>query len=531
MKKMKYILSTVVLLASSISLHAQSYYDANRLVGQDLDGTARFVGMGGAMSALGGDISVMGVNPAGIGIYRSNDANVSFGFMSANTKSNYPGTKESADKNSFQFSNVGFVFALKQGDYTPLRFVNFGFNARKVKSFDRDMSARGTYNYSQTQQFAQMVNDNSAAYGFLSPDVLLDKDAFLFSDVPWLGAMAYEAYLLPMVGAEEYGSYFDPARHRVAGRYDSRERGGIYSYDFNIAFNLYDRIYLGATIGAYDVNYKRTSTYSEVFLTDDGKDDGNYSLDNYYKIEGSGVDFKLGAIVRPFESSPLRIGLSVSTPIFYNLTEYNMAYLSYDTYNPEDDQFHKGITYPQQPWGNDMVEMEGRTDYKVRTPWKYNVSLGYTIGSKWALGAEYEYMDYSSTKMKLDNGYKLYKEDEMGASNLKGVNTFRIGAEYRFVPEFSFRLGYNYIGASTSNQAYKVLAIDGIRTDTEYSNGKEINNYTMGFGYRGKSFYADMAYKYQTQKENFYAFDNTEMIPTKITNDRHHLMLTLGMRF
>ena len=39
-----------------------------------MNGTARFVGMGGAMGALGGDISTIGTNPAGIGIYRSNDA-------------------------------------------------------------------------------------------------------------------------------------------------------------------------------------------------------------------------------------------------------------------------------------------------------------------------------------------------------------------------------------------------------------------------------------------------------------------------
>ena len=46
-------------------------YDANRWMGRDLNGTARFVGMGGALGALGGDISTIGTNPAGIGIYRS----------------------------------------------------------------------------------------------------------------------------------------------------------------------------------------------------------------------------------------------------------------------------------------------------------------------------------------------------------------------------------------------------------------------------------------------------------------------------
>ena len=48
---------------------AQNAYDAEKLLGNDLNGTARFVGMGGAMGALGGDISVISSNPAGIGYF------------------------------------------------------------------------------------------------------------------------------------------------------------------------------------------------------------------------------------------------------------------------------------------------------------------------------------------------------------------------------------------------------------------------------------------------------------------------------
>ena len=68
------ILAICILLISVGFLNAQTtIYDANRWMGSDLNGTARFVGMGGAMGALGGDITTMGTNPAGIGIYRSND--------------------------------------------------------------------------------------------------------------------------------------------------------------------------------------------------------------------------------------------------------------------------------------------------------------------------------------------------------------------------------------------------------------------------------------------------------------------------
>lgn len=528
MKRVKYILSAVALLMLGTSSYAQSFYDGSRLVGSDLNGTARFVGMGGAMGALGGDLSVMGVNPAGIGIYRSNDASVSFGFNNFSADSKYNGTNLSVDKTRFSFDNAGFVLAIKQGDYTPLRYVNFGFNARKVKSFDRNTSAGGVYNTSQTMQFANLVNENSK---FLSPDILMDQEAYFFNDVPWLGAMAYEANLLPLNADEDgYLPYYDSSRHAdgVSGIYESRERGAIYSFDFNLAFNLYDRVYLGATIGAYDVDYKRTSTYSELFLVNNTEDDGDYLLENHYRVEGTGIDFKLGAIFRPFEYSPLRIGVAVSTPVYYRLTEHNMAYLDYYTFNEAEDKYMSGTAYPQNDRGG---EMEGRTEYKVRTPWKYNFSLGYTVGNNLALGAEYEYMDYSGTSMKYDDGMKMLTENEKTKEYMKGVSTVRLGAEYRFVPEFSLRLGYNYIGASTKGDAYKELPLNGIRTDTEYTNSKAINNYTLGFGYRGEAFYADMAYQYQTQKADFYAFREEGLSATKMTYDRHQLLLTLGVRF
>lgn len=66
--KNKVIVTACALLAMTTA-SAQNAYDAEKLLGNDLNGTARFVGMGGAMGALGGDISVISSNPAGIGIF------------------------------------------------------------------------------------------------------------------------------------------------------------------------------------------------------------------------------------------------------------------------------------------------------------------------------------------------------------------------------------------------------------------------------------------------------------------------------
>ena len=86
-------------------------------------------------------------------------------------------------------------------------------------------------------------------------------------------------------------------------------------------------------------------------------------------------------------------------------------------------------------------------DYNLTTPWKFNISAGTTFAGAVAVGAEYEYQDYSSSKLKDVDGYEL--GDQPSVENyLKGVHTFRIGMETRIIPEFSIRAGYNYSSAA-----------------------------------------------------------------------------------
>jgi DNA-binding response OmpR family regulator len=124
----------------------------------------------------------------------------------------------------------------------------------------------------------------------------------------------------------------------------------------------------------------------------DGNGHGGYTLGNDFWVDGSGVDFKLGFILRPFESSSFRIGAAVHTPTFFSLKERNTAYLRFDLSEDLND-----ITKPYDARGNDT---EGEYEYKLITPWKFNASMGYTIGSSVALGVEYEYSDRTSAKMK-----------------------------------------------------------------------------------------------------------------------------------
>lgn len=529
----KIIAIGALLLGAGSMLTAQTtIYDANRLMGSDLNGTARFVGMGGAMGALGGDISTMGTNPAGIGIYRSNDVMVSFGFTNVGTK-DAGGAK--IDKFRGSFDNAGFVFSSKVGNSTALRYVNFGFNYRRTKSFDRNMVMNGVFDQSQTSFMADVLNNDEKGYfNPVLPKYLDAKGSYENPDLPWIGILGYDSHLVDPVyhtekndkgeDIEIFDGYTPYWREgdKVKQAYTARERGGLHSYDFNIAFNFYDRFYLGATIGAYSVDYKRTSLYKEDFMAADGSGHGGYDLGNEYWVDGSGVDFKLGFIWRPIESSSFRIGGAIHTPTVFSLSEHNNAYVDYGL-----DNDLSGFKETVNQYGD---LMDGEYKYNLVTPWKFNVNTGFTVGSFAAFGFEYEYSNYSSATLKDPDGMKLQQTDDI-RDMMKGVHTLRTGVEFKLAPAFAFRLGYNHITASMKSDAYKYIQNNSVRTDTEYSNPGATNNYTLGFGYRGDSFYVDMAYLFNTYKEEFYAFDDMNLKGTEITNSNHKVLLTLGMRF
>lgn len=528
MKRLKVMAGIMFAAAMTGTVCAQTtIYDATRVMGSDLNGTARYIGMGGAMGALGGDITTMSTNPAGIGIYRSNDFMVSFGLANNGMKTNYLGQKDELDNFFGSFDNAGFVFTQKLGNQTPLRYVNFGFNYRRTKSFNRNSLMSGTYGVSQTQQMAEMTNNSGVTVAGLEAN-----NAYFDPSVPWLGILGYDSYLIDPNGNGSFDSFYVTG-DEVDGVYRSRERGGLNEFDFNIAFNLYDRVYLGATLGVYYLDYTRNSSYSEDFFYKDGADwytAGGYTLNNHYSQKGSGVDLKLGMIVRPFADSPFRIGAAVHTPTFYRLTEYGRAMVDYDVDIFENDEIvaKSGSTFTQDANG---YEMRSETVNKIVTPWKYNLSLGYTIGTVAAIGVEYEYADYSKTKLKYDDGETMYQETQDAKDFLKGVSTIKAGLELKFVPEFAIRFGYNHITAAMKDDAFKWLPSNSVRTDTEYSNLKSGNNYTFGIGYRGNNFYMDLAYQYNTYKEQFYAFDNINLDKTNITNRNSRVVCTLGMRF
>ena len=505
--------------ALALTARAQTSYNAGIVMENQLNGTARFVGMGGAMSALGGDLSTMSTNPAGIGLYRSSDVALTIGWFNPSSKANFNGESHKDNLSKFSFDQIGFVYSSKIGNRTAVRFLNFGFNYRKVANFNSKFQMGGLS--PNNESLSRSMVGSLVALGDTPEDfnaVLDDQTSNPFSNshYGWLNVMGGMTGFV--TGDETSGDFYYWNADRIGFR--SENRGGISAYDFNVALNVKDRVYLGLTIGVYDVDYKRYSSYYEDLMG--STDRPTMNLENWYHLDGSGLDAKFGIIFRPLEYSPLRIGLAVHTPVWYNLSDVFSSCMTMYGLEGRD-------------WSVDTDGYVDWYDYNLRTPWKFNLSAAYTFGQNVAVDAEYEYADYSSAKFRDTGGYNMDGANQTIREDLKGVSSFRIGLEARVLDDLSLRVGYNYMGALYDKNAFKFNDPQGINTDVDFMNNFEAHNVSLGLGFRFGGFYADMAYVYTHQKADFHPYTNyvfDEPDPTAgVTHANNRAVLTLGYRF
>ena len=93
-----------------LHIYAQDPDDALRTSWFTQNATARTMAIGGAMGSLGGDLSAAHINPAGIGLFKTNEFVISPGFNFGNNKMAYRGSDSTARHNSFQSGPIGFIF-------------------------------------------------------------------------------------------------------------------------------------------------------------------------------------------------------------------------------------------------------------------------------------------------------------------------------------------------------------------------------------------------------------------------------------
>jgi len=539
MKRLLFIFASA---SMALAAGAQETYENANIATEDLNGTARYVGMGGAMDALGADLSTIGTNPAGIGMFRHSTANVSFGFASQQDAADF----SDHNKTNMSFDQIGFVYSRRSGHNS---FFNVAFNYHKSRDFNQILSAAGTLNGASQNKLSSLKG-----YIGVFDDVVLNNGT-------WTGVSDYGngmevssafnqvdyLYYNTMPLCEEctdasgqtytdYG-YFNGSDYL----FDRATKGYIGNYDFNISGNINDRVYLGLTFGISDVHYKGFSQYTEA-LADNG---GVVDLYDERRITGTGFNVKAGIIFRPIETSPFRVGLSVATPTWYDLTSTNSTTMNYLE--------NLGGTNPKKSIGESY-------DFKLYTPWKFGVSLGTIVGNYLALGAVYEYSDYGNLDSRINTGggydywggYYDSSESDVNMNDhtdytLKGVHTVKLGLEYKPYASLAIRLGYNYVSPMYNKDGFKDGSIESPGTyyssSTDFTNWRSTNRITCGIGYNVSNFSFDLAYQYSVQNGDFSPFmsyrtdssgsEDLNNVPgfVEVNNKRHQVLFTLGYHF
>lgn len=162
MKRVKIILPALLGLMTIPAMAQETYQDA-KLAETALTGTARYVGMGGAMEALGADLSTISTNPAGIGMFRKSQAALSAGVLaqsSADKNFTFDGTNAYIDgKNSkVSFDQIGFVWSMAHRNQT---YVNLAFNFHKSTDFMQILTATSMLNGASQSKLAANKTDYS----------------------------------------------------------------------------------------------------------------------------------------------------------------------------------------------------------------------------------------------------------------------------------------------------------------------------------------------------------------------------------
>lgn len=527
------------LLAVAFTAQAQDTYINERITNSSSDviGTARYVGMGGALGALGADMSVISWNPAGIGLFRKNDLALTFGGTWGKSYI------EDVSRGTGTFDQAGFVFNIKTNSES-CPYVNFAFNFQKKINFNHNFYADNANlgGLSQLDQVAEMTQFR---------DVWEDEWPRNLARLAWGNDLFEKA--IDAEGSSYYRNHFRGKGAR--NYYTHHTEGSLQAFDINLSTNINNRAFLGLTIGIDNMHYRGWSYYGEDYTNHTGGLTGTYDLYNDYNISGYGINIKLGTILRPFEDNPFRIAFAVETPTWYKLKSSTLFQVEMDI----REQNKKIIS----------GEPESYLPFTLRSPWKLRTGIGSTIGTSFAWDIDYEFATYGNTSMgypSYDNYYNVYFDNtkdyvmnKLTRDNLRHTHTLRAGIEVNATKNLAFRLGYNL-----STSAYKKdISFDqydlynnnsaamSYATSTSYMRMGTTNIITLGVGYRTKYFYVDLAYKLRNQFADFYAFDTnftysnlgTQFVtdnptlkdktinPVGVDLTRHAITCSLGLKF
>ena len=518
-------------------------------------GTARAMAMAGAFTSLGADLSSMSINPAGLGMYRHNDISITPMMMFIRGESNAdPYGRNKRDR--FAMANIGGVANIYEGS-GKLVSLNFGFGYNRIADLNYDYSyqrwgQRATIGdvYARMMDWSGMSKNDFYTGSNGSGNWNWD---FVPTDL-FNAALAYRGYLIDQTDPN------DPSTWKptwvgndadIAHFTTMRSRGSIGEYTLSAGANIGNKLYIGATLGIQSLYQHKYIDYAEEFFYAGGtgaEADGHgpsgldyqllwWKLNQDAVLSGTGINFKLGFVYRPFEN--LRIGAAIHTPTYYALdykvqsAAAGMAYANNpdadSNVTPDRNGFISTAGDPNMT--SPLLVYEGVDNWSFSSPTRLLLGASYTFGDRAVIAVDYERDWYNGIRIKhnptgLDS--QTWYNDTF-RDNFKGANILRVGAEFKPLPSLALRAGFGYCGSMLKDDR-TILSSPVIRQTTYYGAG-------VGF-VLGRGVLLDVAYQYLTSETTdyylFYAEDAVGMAESALystTINRHNLAVTLGFRF
>jgi len=476
-----------------VPLRAQNETDALRYSQNFFGGTARSTAMGGAFGALGGDFSSASLNPAGIGVYRSNEATFSPGLIYDNTLTDYLGNKRTDNMYQFTLNNMGFVFSNQTGKDKGWVGYTFGIGYNQLNNFNRNTYMEGIQLSGGNESSSYLDNFTNNANA--NPQVWSDY----YEELAWL------ANLMPLDTLDNvFWNDINEAGYGQSQRRRIQERGSMGETAFTFGANYGNRLYFGATFGIHRMRFSQYTDHTEIDDAQIIPYFDSFIFRETLETRGTGYTFKAGLIFRPI--SLIRIGAAFHIPTFYKIKE--------DFYTDMSSTFDQGTGEPDYFERSPVNYFE----YWLRTPYRAIGSVAFQIGRVAMIGVDYEYVDYRQANMDTRGvtDYSLMDVNDKIQNIYTVAHNLRAGAE--------LHLGPMYLrgGAAFYDSPF---------------NSKEVNAeawsiiYSGGLGFRGKSLFFDMAYSMQTTDYQYYLYIPEDVHGAKISSNKNKFVATLGFRF
>jgi hypothetical protein len=503
--KIKYILSVIAIVAFTQNTFAQYSQDAFRFSQTVTGSTSRIKAIGNAGTAVGGDLSNISGNPAGLGFFTRSEASITPEYDNSKSNSTYFGQANSATKNKVNLNNAALVFynqltkprgADKNKGWLS---VNYGVAFSRTSSFDQNIHYGGTNNLNSINNYyADQANRNGLGDGDLT-DIAYKQNLI---DQYNLGTTPPSSEFRANNSLNVDGSPRSVAQEAFINR-----TGGLSSVDFSLGANYSNKLYLGLSLSFTDINYDSFSTFyedgslSRLEGTPSAPITRDYSLSNAQNqsTRGTGFSAKLGVIYKPVEA--VRLGATFTSPTFYNI----------------DDTFNEGIASSINKEATVSQNTGNYTNnYNLRTPLKLAGGAAVFIKNFGFITGDVEYVDYSTAHLSSNPGYDADFRDNGDIKNLyKSAINAHVGAEARITSFFLLRGGYGIQGDATKDNA---------TSDIKTASG--------GIGLRFGAYYVDATYAHSTGTQNISPYDiGTNSPVAMLRNTNNNAYLTLGYRF